>query len=194
MVPLPTSALPPPSTFPDDDHWMAATHAVVSDYGAVLLTIQGTTAAEVVLTSLQVEVVKRAAAVRGTHVREKCGGLGAARELDVNLDHDPPTYQPIVREDFLADGPAWQKTPLVFPYKVSLTDAETFLILANTFRCDCQWRVKLDWSSQGATGSVLIDDHGKPFRTSGDHNATADCTTEDGLTCGAPTPIPAMTP
>jgi hypothetical protein len=194
MVAQPASPVPPPSKYADYDHWMAATNAVISDYGAVLLTIQGTTAAEVVLTSLQVEVLTRAPAVRGTHVHEQCGGPGAARELIVNLDHDPPTYLPIARPDFMADGPAWQKTPLVFPYKVSLTDAETFLILANTFKCDCQWRIKLDWASQGATGTSTIDDHGKPFRTTGDHNATADCTTDNGLTCGPPVPLPSITP
>jgi hypothetical protein len=195
MVAQPASAVLPPSRYSDYDHWMTATNAVISDYGAVLLTVQGRTAAEVVLTSLQVLVVNRAAAVGGTHVHEQCGGPGAARELDVNLDHDPPTYRPIARPDLLDNnGPAWQKAPLVFPYKVSLTDAETFLILANTFKCDCQWRIKLDWASQGATGTTLIDDHGKPFRTTGDHNATADCTTENGLTCGPPTPLPGITP
>ena len=197
MVARPTAAIPPPSKYSDYDQWMEGAKAVVSDYGAVLLTIQGTTVAAVVLTSLQVEVVNRAPALRGTHVYEQCGGPGAVRELDVNLDHDPPTYLPILRDDLLDEGaPAWQKTPLKFPYTVSLTDAETFLVLANTFRCDCQWRIKLAWASQGATGTMVIDDHGKPFRTTGDHNAVADCTTfkQGGLTCGPPAPAPAVTP
>jgi len=119
------------------------------------------------------------------------------RVLDVNLDHDPPTYQSIIDSDLAgANGSAWETRPLTFPYSVSITDAETFYIVANTFRCDCQWRIKLAWASQGATGTMVIDDHGKPFRTSGDHNATGDCTTSEqsGLTCGPPTPAPGETP
>src|SRR5205823_4576680 len=66
MVARPPTDIPAPSSYADYEHWMVAAGAVVSDYGGVLLTIQGTTVAEVVLTSLQVQVVNRAPAMRGT--------------------------------------------------------------------------------------------------------------------------------
>jgi hypothetical protein len=41
------------------------------------------------------------------------------------------------------------------------------MVDAQTEDCDCRWYLELDWSSQGRTGTVRIDDQGVPFRTSG---------------------------
>jgi hypothetical protein len=54
-----------------------------------------------------------------------------------------------------------------FPYRVSAEDPEVLLVTATTETYDCKWYLELDWSSQGRTGTVRIDDHGRPFRTSG---------------------------
>ncbi|MFI9819466.1 hypothetical protein ACIHFC_03160 [Streptomyces sp. NPDC052013] len=51
------------------------------------------------------------------------------------------------------------------PYRVSAKDPEVLLVTARTGTCDCRWYLELDWSSQGRTGTVRIDDHGRPFRT-----------------------------
>jgi hypothetical protein len=53
------------------------------------------------------------------------------------------------------------------PYRVSAQDPEVLLVKARTQTCDCRWYLELDWSSQGRTGTLRVDDHGKPFRTSG---------------------------
>jgi hypothetical protein len=52
-----------------------------------------------------------------------------------------------------------------FPYRVSAADPEVLLVTATTQTYDCDWYLELDWSSQGRTGTVRIDDHGRPFRT-----------------------------
>lgn len=52
------------------------------------------------------------------------------------------------------------------PYRVSAKDPEVLQITAATITCTCGWYLELDWSSQGRTGTVRIDDHGRPFRTS----------------------------
>lgn len=54
-----------------------------------------------------------------------------------------------------------------FPYRVSDRDPEVLLVTARTETCDCRWYLEVDWSSQGRTGTVRIDDEGRPFRTSG---------------------------
>jgi hypothetical protein len=51
------------------------------------------------------------------------------------------------------------------PYRVSARDPEELLVKATTDGCDCRWYLELDWSSEGRTGTVRIDDHGQPFRT-----------------------------
>ena len=53
------------------------------------------------------------------------------------------------------------------PYRVSVSDPEVLLVTARTAGCDCRWYLELDWSSRGRTGTVRIDDQGRPFRTSG---------------------------
>ncbi len=61
-----------------------------------------------------------------------------------------------------------------FPYTVSLSNSETFVIKASTEGCDCDWVVDLHRASQGQTGVLPINDNGRPFRTSSAKNAR-DC-------------------
>ncbi|GAB2796659.1 hypothetical protein GCM10027073_30630 [Streptomyces chlorus] len=53
------------------------------------------------------------------------------------------------------------------PYRVSAKDPEVLEVTATTAGCDCRWYLELDWSSGGRSGTVRIDDDGRPFRTSG---------------------------
>lgn len=41
------------------------------------------------------------------------------------------------------------------------------LVDVTTQTHDARWYLELDWSSQGRTGTIRIDDHGRPFRTTG---------------------------
>ncbi|MEU0160545.1 helix-turn-helix transcriptional regulator [Streptomyces sp. NPDC006261] len=45
--------------------------------------------------------------------------------------------------------------------------SKVFLVTGRTVRCDCDWVAELRWSGGGRSGTVLIDDGGRPFRTSG---------------------------
>ena len=56
---------------------------------------------------------------------------------------------------------------LYLRYVVGMLDPEVLLVTARTANCDCRWYLELDWSSRGRTGTVRVDDHGRPFRTSG---------------------------
>lgn len=57
---------------------------------------------------------------------------------------------------------------VAFPYSVSVTDPEVLLITGRTVGCDCDWFAELTWSSGGRSGTVRVDDGGRPFRTSGE--------------------------
>ena len=52
-----------------------------------------------------------------------------------------------------------------FPYRVSAEDPEVLLVDATTQNYDARWYLELAWSSQGRTGTIRIDDHGRPFQT-----------------------------
>ncbi|CAM5645556.1 helix-turn-helix domain-containing protein [Streptomyces californicus] len=42
-----------------------------------------------------------------------------------------------------------------------------FLITGRTVGCDCDWFAELGWSGGGQSGTVRLDDGGRPFRTGG---------------------------
>jgi hypothetical protein len=76
-----------------------------------------------------------------------------ARTFVIDFDQDNPR---IVRDT---------GTP-AFPYTVSQTDPERFVIKAATRRYYVEWRLALDWTCLGQQGTEIIDAHGHPFRVS----------------------------
>jgi hypothetical protein len=75
---------------------------------------------------------------------------------------------------------------MTFPYKVSIIDAETFVVEGRATTCDCDWQIELSWAAEGKSGTLTIDDNGKPFRVSGGANVTQVCATGDTETCRRP--------
>lgn len=68
------------------------------------------------------------------------------------------------------DNGAAKKIP--FPFSVSSTDIQQFQVSAfdslegtSSCGCDVSWRLALDWSYEGKTGTTIIDDNGRPFQT-----------------------------
>ncbi|MEU4766226.1 hypothetical protein AB0H12_23510 [Actinosynnema sp. NPDC023794] len=105
--------------------------------GQVMVTIQGRTDAEVVLTNLEVRVVARREPIRGTSLARQCGDPGAVRWLSVDLDRDPVAPTADRFDEVHPFTPDWERKPIKFPYTVSLGDAETFVVKASTEGCDC---------------------------------------------------------
>ncbi|MEV0455033.1 hypothetical protein [Catellatospora methionotrophica] len=153
---------------PSDDEvvaWMGKVGAVPSK-GNLVLTVQGVSGKAVVLQGLEVEIVERSPAPAAPAVfiiEDGCGAEESPRLFDIVLDQPNPQAKP---QDGVAAGGA--KIPAAsFPFSVSDSDPEIFLIEANPGRCDCTWRLRLRWVGDGRSGTLVIDDHGKPFRTSG---------------------------
>jgi hypothetical protein len=155
----------------------------------VLFFVQGRSDAEVILTGLTVRVLERKALPpASTLLKTECGDPGAFRWLDVDLDRSParpvPGFDAKAAEGERGQVPDERLTPIRFPYEVSLSDAEPFLITARTRQCDCSWVAELSWASEGRTGTVTVDDQGKPFRTIGTARTTETCTaTPAGTVC-----------
>ncbi|MFI5882955.1 helix-turn-helix domain-containing protein [Streptomyces sp. NPDC051554] len=156
--------VPPPPVQQDAGAWAATQHAVHGGQTDVEISVQGRTSTAVVLEALRVRVVGRTAPAPGTaySMAQGCGGDISPRYFGVNLD----AHRPLVRPE--PGGDMGRTVPAVhLPYRVSATDPEVLLVKARTGTCDCRWYLELDWASQGRTGTLRIDDHGKPFRTSG---------------------------
>ncbi|MFF4401964.1 hypothetical protein [Streptomyces sp. NPDC001480] len=128
------------------------------------ITVQGRGSAAVVLEALHVRVVNRTvpATRLGTaySMYEGCGAVLLPRYFSVNLD----THRPLARS-MPGNDPDRPSPAIDFPYQVSLREPEVLLLSARTESCTCDWYLDLDWSSQGRSGTVRIDDHGRPFRT-----------------------------
>jgi hypothetical protein len=180
---------PDPVLGPAEDwtNWVRETGAIPAKTGNILLTLQGRSAAQVVITGMKARVTERRPAPEGTHVYQTCGDIGAFRWVSVRLDADPPRlttdYDPSIAE--IVEAPPQEMRPIRFPYRISISDAETFSIFGQAERCDCAWHLELTWSSEGRTGTHVVDVDGRPFRTAGLSNIVATCvkTREAPLRC-----------
>ncbi|MFC8083783.1 helix-turn-helix domain-containing protein [Streptomyces sp. NPDC057340] len=163
VVAKPPSQVPPPPAPQDAAPWAATQNAVHGRETLVQLSVQGRSDTAVVLEALRVRVVGRTAPAEGNAyaMDQGCGGSLTPRYFAVDLDKDRPIARAVAGNDSGTPIPAVR-----MPYRVSAKDPEVLLVAAGTSSCDCRWYLELDWSSQGRTGTVRIDDNGRPFRTS----------------------------
>ncbi|MFM9594898.1 helix-turn-helix domain-containing protein [Streptomyces scabiei] len=164
VIAKPPGQVPPPPSPTDAAVWAASQGAVHGRTTDLRISVQGRGSAAVVLEALRVRMVDRGvpAADRGIaySTYEGCGAILVPRHFAVDLDARRPLARSIPSNDPDRPGPA-----IDFPYQVSLRKPEILLVSAQTESCTCDWYLELDWSSQGRSGTVRIDDHGRPFRT-----------------------------
>ncbi|MEU5594561.1 helix-turn-helix transcriptional regulator [Streptomyces sp. NPDC020298] len=165
VIDKPPAQVPPPPVQQDAAAWAATQGAVHGRETMVQISLQGRSSTAVVLEALRVRIVSRGNPAPGTaySMAQGCGGDLTPRSFTVNLDAD----RPIARPKDGADAADTEHTiPAVhFPYRVSAEDPEVLLVDATTQTYDARWYLELDWSSQGRTGTIRIDDHGRPFHT-----------------------------
>lgn len=144
---------PPPQQ--DAVGWATPLNAVSANRQTTVLTVQGTGPETVVLEDLHVRVVDTGPALDWNQyvMGNGCGGQVDVKAFDVSLDLGTPLATPI----------GGQRD---FPYSVSESDPEVFHVNAHTSGQDVRWYLELEWSSGGRHGTLRVDDHGRPFRTS----------------------------
>ncbi|MEV0000307.1 helix-turn-helix transcriptional regulator [Streptomyces sp. NPDC050848] len=162
--------VPPPPAAQDAAPWAGAQGAVHGGDTLVRVSLQGRSpTSAVVLQALHVRVTGRAEplGLPAYRMDNGCGGAVTPRRFDVNLDAPRPVARSVAGFDALA-GEAGEEIPAVsLPYAVTSTAPEELLVNARTADCDCRWYLELEWSGEGRSGTVRIDDAGRPFRTSG---------------------------
>ncbi|MGW0985026.1 helix-turn-helix domain-containing protein [Streptomyces sp. NPDC002486] len=165
LVNLPPGQVRPPPVEPDAPGWVAAMGAVPSGEQLLKLTVQGKGRETVVVKDLTVRMAgKRAPLAWNDYAMGYpgvgCGGGVPTRFFTVALDATRPG---VVPEAGHAD----------FPFKVSESDPEVYYVRADASAYDVSWYLELSWSSGGRTGTLTVDDHGRPFRTSGNNGRPA---------------------
>ncbi|MBD9724353.1 helix-turn-helix domain-containing protein [Streptomyces caniscabiei] len=165
VIAKPPRQVPPPPAPQDNEVWATSLGAVHGRNTPARITVQGRGSAAVVLEALHVRVVNRAPAPAADgavaySLGDGCGAGIEPRYFSVDLDARAPLPRAVP-----AGRPDSPSYAVDFPYRVSLQEPEVLLIDAGTESCTCDWYLELDWSSQGRSGTVRIDDHGRPFRT-----------------------------
>ncbi|WP_438272427.1 helix-turn-helix domain-containing protein [Streptomyces bobili] len=155
----------PPPVEQDAPAWVAAHGAVPSGKQFLELTVQGTGAETVVVDGLKVRMVQKRTPLAWNDYAMGYPGVGCGagvptRYFTVALDAARPA---VVPEAGHAD----------FPFKVSESDPEVYYINADASAYDVSWTLELSWSSGTRHGTLLLDDEGRPFRTSGNNGRPA---------------------
>lgn len=153
--------VPEPPAQQDAVGWATPLGAVSANRQMAVLTVQGTGAETVVLKDLHVRVVSSEPALDWKQyvMGNGCGGQVDTGSFDVSLDLANPLVTPV----------SGQRD---FPYSVSESDPEVFKVNAHTSGHDVSWYLELEWSSGARQGTVRVDDHGKPFRTSASRDSS----------------------
>ncbi|MFI0506485.1 helix-turn-helix domain-containing protein [Streptomyces albogriseolus] len=161
----PASEMKPPPLEEGAAAWVAAHGAVSSGQQYLRLTVQGTGPETVVVDGLTVRVAGKRAPLAWNDFAMAypgvgCGGGVRTRAFAVSLDSARPSLTPEPgNEDF--------------PFKVSESDPEVYYITASVSAYDVDWYLELKWSSGDRSGTLTVDDEGRPFRTSGNEGRPA---------------------
>ncbi|MDT0573980.1 helix-turn-helix transcriptional regulator [Streptomyces sp. DSM 3412] len=167
VIDKPVARVPPPPLPQDVEVWAATQGAVHGRQTKVQISVQGRSSTAVVLKAIHVRVVSRGTPADGNaySMGQGCGSDLTPRRFTVDLDEDRPVAQP---KDGANAADGGHVIPAVrFPYRVSAEDPEVLEVHATTLTHDARWYLELDWSSQGRTGTIRIDDDGRPFHTTG---------------------------
>ncbi|NMO52377.1 hypothetical protein HH310_14370 [Actinoplanes sp. TBRC 11911] len=120
--------------------------------------VQGKAGKTVVLRRMFVDYLDRAGPPATAAVvqleYEECGDPTEPRYFTADLDDPSGRMGP---DDGTPD----------FPYRISNSDPEIFRLTAVTQACDCRWRIALEWTSDGATGTTYVEE---TFHTVADRN------------------------
>ncbi|MFF5969471.1 helix-turn-helix domain-containing protein [Streptomyces collinus] len=165
LINLPPGRVGPPPLEQDAPGWVAATGAVASGEQFLKLTVQGKGKETVVVKGLTVRMAgKRAPLAWNDYAMGYpgvgCGGGVPTRFFTVALDAARPGLVP-------------EAGHANFPFKVSESDPEVYYIRADASAYDVRWYLELRWSSGDRSGTLTVDDHGRPFRTSGNNGRPA---------------------
>jgi len=132
-------------------------------HGALQLTVEGTGNA-VILRRLRVVELKRNSTPRNSVHILSCGPVGepvTVRIFDVDMS-DPVKVIPVPGHN---PDTGEEVPPVNFPFKVSGSDPEVFLLGVTGVDCFCEWRLAIDWTSAGRSGTTVVDHGFGPIRS-----------------------------
>ncbi|MEU1557551.1 helix-turn-helix transcriptional regulator [Streptomyces scabiei] len=161
----PPAEVAPPPLEQDARAWVSSAGAVSSGEQFLTLTVQGSGKETVVVRSLTVRTVDKRSPLAWNDYAMGYPGVGCGagvptRSFTIALDGARPDVKP-------------KSGTGNFPYSVSESDPETYYITADASAYYVSWYLELKWSSGSRSGTLIVDDDGGPFRTSGNNGRPA---------------------
>ncbi|MFD6890808.1 helix-turn-helix domain-containing protein [Streptomyces sp. NPDC059957] len=157
------STVPPPPLEADAPAWAAGRKAVHAGTQIVEVTLLGTGPEAVVLEDMEVRVAGRRSPLPWNvyEMSQGCGGGLTPAGFAVNLDAPRPLARPVAgnNEGEVIAAPA-------FPLRVSATEPAVLRVVATSTGCDCDWSLDLRWSGPTGSGTLRLDEDGRPWRIS----------------------------
>lgn len=148
----------PPKAGPSRDKWWAELEdSLVDGEGAHLeIHVTGKDESPVIITGIQLRVIQRDKPLNGTYLHCPVGNGVEIRYLQFDLD----SGQLIASDDNARDDVI---TPIKFPYRVSASSSESFLVFVSTEKYHVKWFLELGFVHKDKKGVIRIDDNGQPF-------------------------------
>ncbi|MET8565914.1 helix-turn-helix transcriptional regulator [Streptomyces flaveolus] len=165
LIDRPPTAVAPPPLEQDAPAWVDVHKAVSAGEQFVTFTVQGTGTETVVLEKLSVRMAGKRSPLAWNDYAMGYPGVGCGGGV--------PTRSFTVALDAMRPAPVPEAGSRDFPFKVSRSDPEVFHVTADASAYDVSWYLELSWSSGDRHGTLVIDDAGRPFRTSGDNGRPA---------------------
>ncbi|MEW2516262.1 helix-turn-helix transcriptional regulator [Streptomyces sp. NPDC046870] len=165
LIDRPPTAVAPPPLEQDAPAWVDVHQAVSAGEQFVTFTVQGTGDDTVVLEKLSVRMAGKRSPLAWNDYAMGYPGVGCGGGV--------PTRSFTVALDAMRPAPVPEAGSRNFPFKVSRTDPEVFHVTADASAYDVSWYLELSWSSGDRHGTLVVDDAGRPFRTSGENGRPA---------------------
>ncbi|MDT0445725.1 helix-turn-helix domain-containing protein [Streptomyces johnsoniae] len=166
LIDRPAAEVPPPPVAQDAEPWADRLGAVHGDSTIVESTVRTALPGTVVVEAVHIRVVERRAPLEWPvfDMSLGCGGALTPATFAVDLDAERPVARPVAG----FDGDTMTELPApALPFAVTADEPLVLRVEAAAGGCDCSWSVELEWSSGEERGTLVIDEGGEPFRTSG---------------------------
>jgi hypothetical protein len=168
VFPVAPSELPVPAAEPRLTGWARENGGIPASGSYVELDVCGEDGCPVIIDAVRVVVTRRRRAPVGTAVflhdpglHDDRGPIRIPNFLVADLDRTPIP----VRATPGLDASGYTIPAALLPRVIPESKAESLYIQAQTASFDCDWIAYLDWTAEGRSGSLRVDDHGQPFRT-----------------------------
>ncbi|UJB46243.1 hypothetical protein [Streptomyces sp. A1-5] len=101
-----------------------------------------------------------------------------------------PTFRRMTPRHFSTDlneaTPQLRAEEADFPFSVSATDVEEFILAPAAGGDEILWHLEIDWLCAGRHGTTIVDDHGQPFTLYPRSGPRLGCNYDHAYDCPAP--------